>query len=188
MKEILFVNSCIRKESRSYMLASRVLSKLEGHVTEVRLLDEDLKPVDREIMQERMDLAAKGDFSGPIFKYARQFKEADEIVIAAPYWDMAFPSLLKIYLEYICAVGLTFSYDEKEQPYGLCRAKRLIYVTTAGSPIEKNMGFDYVRALAEDFFDIEDVVCFKADSLDLAGADVEGILRKTMAEIDSYAF
>lgn len=104
-------------------------------------------------------------------------------MIAAPYWDLSFPSLLKVYLEQICIVGLTFQYTPEGIPEGLCKARRIIYVTTAGGPIYQNMGYDYVKALADTFFGIPETVCFSAQNLDVIGADVEGILQKAEAEI-----
>ncbi len=55
-------------------------------------------------------LIASRQFDDPYFRYARQFAGADEIVIAAPYWDLSFPSVLKVYLEHICITGITFQY------------------------------------------------------------------------------
>ena len=49
-----------------------------------------------------------------MLRHARQFRDADIVVIAAPYYDLSFPSALKNYLEAICCVGLTFYYDENE--------------------------------------------------------------------------
>ncbi len=31
-----------------------------------------------------------------MFLYAKDFAESDIIVIAAPYWDLSFPSILKV--------------------------------------------------------------------------------------------
>ena len=41
-----------------------------------------------------------------MFRYARQFAEAEEIVIAAPFWDLSFHAKLKIYLGQITISGL----------------------------------------------------------------------------------
>lgn len=80
----------------------------------------------------RNEASQNGDFSNPYFNYAKQFARADEIILAAPYWDLSFPSIVKAYLESICVVGLTFSYSEKGIPVGMCNAKKLYYVTTSG--------------------------------------------------------
>ena len=36
----------------------------------------------------------------------RTIANADKIVIAAPFWDMSFPSLLKVYIENIYTIGI----------------------------------------------------------------------------------
>ena len=135
MKRILFVNACIRPDSRTLLLAQEVLRQLDGEIEEVRVSEENLLPLNRELLEKRNELLAARDFSAPMFAYARQFASADEIVIAAPYWDLSFPSVLRIYLEHITITGITFQYSPEGIPEGLCRAERMIYVTTAGGPI-----------------------------------------------------
>ena len=76
-----------------------------------------------------------GDFSGASFALARTFAAADEVVIAAPYWDMSFPASLKLYVEQLCVNKLTFCYNEKGMPCGLTNVKKAIYFTTAGGYI-----------------------------------------------------
>ena len=105
-------------------------------------------------------------------------------MIAAPYWDFGFPALLKIYLEQITVAGITFCYDGG-RPKGLCRAKKLFYVTTAGGPILWDFGYPYVRSLAENLYGIENVICISAENLDIDGADITGILEKTKQRIDN---
>ena len=132
MKKILFVNACVRPCSRTYLLAQEVLKKLNGQIEEVHLGHEQLSPLDLELLEKRNQIISSKNFSDPLFRYAAQFAAADEIVIAAPYWDLAFPSILRIYLEHVTVVGVTFQYSPDGIPLGLCKAKRIIYVTTAG--------------------------------------------------------
>ena len=105
---ILFVNACVRKESRTLVLAKDILSREDGTVTEVDLTKENLLPLNRESLELRDRLLKAGRRDDPMFRYARQFAEADEIVIAAPFWDLSFPSMLKIYMEQITVTGVTF--------------------------------------------------------------------------------
>ena len=116
---------------------------------------------------------------------AQEFSQADTIVIAAPYWDLSFPSLLKIYFEAVTVCGMTFRY-ENEAPKGLCRAERLFYITTAGGPTISDFGFSYVRELAENFYGIRQTKCFRAEGLDIIGADEEGILKRARDEIKEW--
>ena len=180
MEKILFVNACIRPESRTLQLANHLLSCLEGQVEEVNLETEAIPALNTASLKYRQELLAGENFDDPMLCYARQFKEADTIVIAAPYYDLSFPSSLKNYLESICCVGLTFYYDEQEVAQTLCRAKKLYYVSTGGGILKKQFGFEYVKALVGEFFHILDVQGFFAEKLDLMGSDPEAIMEAAL--------
>lgn len=71
---------------------------------------------------------------------------------------MSFPAMLKQYLEQVNVVGITFIYSEDGVPVGLCRANRLFYVTTAGGYYAPDIyGFGYLKALAQNYYGIQDV-------------------------------
>lgn len=184
MEKILFVNACVRPMSRTMELAKCVLTRLDGEVEELNLEAEQIRPHNWERLQKRDALLASEQFDDPMFRYARQFREADTILIAAPYYDLSFPSSLKNWVESICNVGLTFYYDEHDMPQTLCKGKRLIYVTTAGAEYIPDFGFGYIRRVFSEFFHIEDAVCFHAEKLDLRGSDVDAIMEAAKAEID----
>ena len=181
---ILFINACVRQESRTLRLAKHLLSRMNDTVEEIRLEDLHFPIADEAFLNRRDSLIAAGRFDDPLFEAARQFTAADTIVIAAPYWDLSFPSALKQYFEQINVLGITFAY-QNDAPYGLCKAGKLYYVTTAGGPVYSDeYGFGYVKALSQIFYGIRDVKCFKAENLDVAGADVNGLIRKTIRDID----
>lgn len=183
---ILYINACVRPQSRTKQLADYVLQKIgQKDVKELILEKENIVPLNNETLERRTKLAASGIFTDPIFNLAKDFATAKKIIIAAPYWDLSFPSLLKCYIEHINIIGLTFAYDDAGRPYSLCQADELIYVTTAGGKIFKqDFGFDYIKALAHNFYGIKNVSCIKAENLDLIGADVESILQQAKKEID----
>ena len=181
---ILFVNACVRDKSRTLILASRLLNTLEGDVKEVRLEDMDFPVVDEDFIDHRDSLIRSGKYDDPMFELGRDFAKADTIVIAAPYYDLSFPAMLKQYFEQINVVGLTFAYTEKGTPVGLCKAKDLYYVTTAGGPVISDaFGFGYVKALAETFYGIDHVYQIKAEGLDIVGANVDEILERASTEL-----
>lgn len=173
----LFINCCPRENSRTESLAKKLLGKL-GEYEEVNPEKEGLVPIDNERLNYRTALLEKGDLSDDIFKYAKQFAAADTIVIAAPFWDLSFPSVLKIYIENIYVTGIVSKYDIDGTPKGLCKAKTLYYVTTAGGPYDGRFSFDYLKELAETFFGIEKTVLIKAEMLDIIGNDAEKILAE----------
>jgi len=183
---ILFVNACPRKNSRTQLLAKYLLSKMKGTVHERNLAKTSLFPLTEETIVLRENLVRQGDFDHPLLAPAKEFAAADSIVIAAPFWDLSFPALLKLYIEHINIVGVTFAYHADGKPYGLCKAKKLYYVTTAGGPIINDAyGYGYVQALAQNFYAIADTYCVKAENLDVEGANVESILYHAKHDIDT---
>ncbi len=112
-----------------------------------------------------------------MLRYATQFAEADEIVIAAPFWDLSFPAILKAYVEQIAVSGITFK-SVNGKPLGLCKAKRLTYVTTSGGPVFADFGYEYIKALAKNFFGISITKAYRATSLDVNMIAPEDVLTK----------
>ena len=186
MEKILFINACIRPESRTLILAKHLLSKLHGQVEEVNLEREAIPALNGERLKHRLEILSAGKFEDSMLRYARQFKEADTIVIAAPYYDLSFPSALKNYLEAVDCVGLTFYYDEKEEAQTLIKAKKLYYVSTGGGKMRKSHGFDYFIAVMEEFYHIPHIKGFFAEKLDLKDSDPAAIMADTLEKIDKY--
>lgn len=181
---ILFINVCVRKESRTKRLAECLLKKLNDEIKEVTLEKEGISPLDNKTLELRTKLAESKNYNNPIFDYAKDFAKADTIVIASPFWDLSFPASLKCYIEAINIPGLTFEYSPDGIPYGLCKAKKLYYVTTSGGKIfNEEYGFGYIKSLCNNFYGIKDVSFIKAENLDVVGSDVESILKDAEEEI-----
>ena len=174
---ILFINACVRNGSRTRVLANDILSKMQGDITEIDLSKEDILPLNRVSLEERERLLKLGKMDSPMFDYAKQFAQADEIVIATPFWDLSFPAILKIYMEQITVAGITFTY-KNGRPTGLCKAKRLTYVTTAGGKIFCDFGYAYIKALANNFYGIQDTVAYRAANLDVQGISADELLQR----------
>ena len=182
---ILYINACVRKDSRTNELAKYALGQLEGNFEEINLDFEKITPLYKEQLKLRDDLIKEKNHNHPMFKYAKQFANADFILISAPYWDLSFPAILKTYIENINVNGITFSYSEKGYPVSLCKSKKLIYITTAGGPIiSDEFGFGYIKSLAENFYGIKEINYIKAEGLDIFGANIQEILEKAKKEID----
>ena len=179
---ILYINACVRNESRTDRLARELLGKL-GDYTELKLLDENLNPLDKDFLEYRSELIAKEQFDNDMFKYARQFATADIIVISAPFWDMSFPAILKTYIENIYITDLVSKYGEDGRPVGLCKASKLYYVTTAGGPYVGTYSYDYIKDLAIGAFGIKETELIYAEMLDIVGNDPEKILSEVIKKL-----
>ena len=173
MKQLLYVDCCIRADaSRTKQLADAFLHHLkeDWQVTHLELLKLGIGHFDTASLSERDALLAAGDLSHPRFDLARQFAAADAILIAAPFWDLSFPALLKVYIENVSVDGITFHSDE-EGLKGLCRAENMFYLTTRGGFYEGSdmeMGSRYMEALSR-FFGIGRYDCVAADGMDVKG-------------------
>ncbi len=190
MKTILIVDCCIRKDaSRTRKILHAFLSGLSGYAVEtVDLCAMPLRPLCGSFFEERQLLLQKRALSHPRFQLAHQFAKADRIVMAAPFYDLSFPALLKIYIENISVDGITFQTDTHGLS-GLCQAKELIFITTRGGIYhdhEDEQATPYLKALCR-FFNIPQFCMFDADGMDIIGYDHESALHKASCQAFAYA-
>ena len=185
--KLLFVNACPRlEESRTLLLTRAFLDELTARrqdiaVTEHCLPRMGLKPIDRDGLALREPLCDARAWDHPFLRPAVEFQQADAVVIAAPDWDLAFPSMLKVWVENVYVRNLTFRY-ERDKCIGLCRGREAVYITTAGSPIGTNdWGAGYMRAVLASL-GIGSFMSVKAEGIDLEGCDVDTVLRKAEEE------
>ena len=195
MEDLLFINACVRgQKSRTLQLARRFLGAWqhahpEAVITERDLCRDRLSPQYPEVLEERDALWSAGKLDDPLFQPARQFAAASRIVIAAPFWDLSFPAILKIYLERISVTDITFGYSDQGAMLGLCRAEKLLLITTrggyyAGSPLE--MGARQLEALCA-MYGIPSFQCLTAQGLDDIRNDKEAILAQAMDQAEKLA-
>ena len=151
MKKLTFINACIREvESRTLRLASPLIEELSKRyeISEIKLSHSELKPVTLSLYRER----GENGLSDEDLKNGRLVAEADRIVIAAPFWDMGIPSILKTFIEHISAPDLTFCNNPDGSTRGNCKAEKLLYITTRGMDIETGspleQGSSYLKALS----------------------------------------
>ena len=85
---ILYVNACVRAESRTNKLAHRLISRSMDNVKEIKLSEKKLPEVDADFISWRNEKCEQGVYTDPVFDLARDFATADTIVIAAPYRDL----------------------------------------------------------------------------------------------------
>ena len=111
---------------------------------------------------------------------------ADGIVVAAPFWDLSVPAVLKVYIENISADGITFG-SGPEGLYGLCRGEWMLFLTTRGGIWEGSdmeQGSPYMESLCK-FFGIDRYACVSADGIDIVGLDHEKIMAKAMEDVET---
>ena len=172
----LYIDACLRPESRTRRLAEVVLAHIQDDIERVVLSDEMIPYLTEEGLSHRFS----ADLDSPCYDIARQFAAADTLIIAAPYYDLSFPAILRAYIEQIQVGGISFVYGEDDLPHSLAKVKRLIYVSTAGGHvIGEHLGYRYLCEVMRYFYGVTDSTLFCAEGLDLKGADAEKILLNT---------
>ena len=189
MKKLLFVNACSkpRELSRTWELCDTYISSFlqnnpEYQLEEIRLFDKGIQNYSMEEIQRRDALVAARKFDDPMFDLAHQFAAADAIVVGAPYWDLSFPAILKVYVEAVCVNGITFHYTANGAE-GLSSFSSMVYLTTSGGNNQnKKYGADYMEAVAH-FLGKGIFKEAAAYGLDIIGNDVEAILSAAKEEV-----
>lgn len=197
MAKVLFIDGCARgwEVSRTYAVAEKFMRRYsethpEDEIQELHLAEEHLSYLTGPSLDKRNKLLEKGAQTSEAFGLARQFAQADKIFLSAPFWDMSFPALVKVYIEVISVNGITFGYDQEGRTQGLCRAEKLFYLTTSGDEIDltsdKGSVLSYLRSLC-DMYGIGLLEHLWLQGLDLKEADVEKILTEGCARAEELA-
>lgn len=188
MKKLLYIDSCVMREtSRTKRIADALVEYLlsTGEYVLEHLVLEDLGllPLTSKTLAHRNELRYAEQYDDAMFDLAHQFAEADEIVIAAPFWEGAYPALLKVYFEHISVVGIVNRYTD-HGPVGMCRASKLHYVTTRGgfATDEQDLGWQNVKGLAK-VYGIGAADCISVNATDVPTTDVDAAVAAAIAGI-----
>ena len=150
MKKLLYIDACIRdEESRTKRIATPIVEALKEkyEVQTLVINDLELSIVQKDLITKRMS----GDIDPQVMSWAESVRDADRIVIAAPFWDMSIPAALKNFLELCSIFDVTFKSNNKTC-YGNCKAEKMLYITTRGMDIDTgdvlDQGTSYLKALS----------------------------------------
>ena len=165
---VLVIDACIREEeSRTRKLYLDYLKDNNLDYEVLYLTKLNIKPLDKEMIKKRDSLIYNNKLDDEMFDLAWQFNKADKIIVAAPYYDMSFPALLKIYFENISVLNINFTYSDKGELIGLAKAKELVYISTIGGYLNgPHLGYEYVKALA-DMYGIKNTKNIYKEGLDI---------------------
>lgn len=150
MKKLLYVDACLREGSNTKKIADAIFDELSNkyEMETVRLSDSSFPIVNNDILNDR----ANGIVPEEYVEMAKKLAAADRLVIAAPFWDMSFPSALKVFFENMSLFNVTFASNEKEC-FGLCKAEKVLYITTRGMNISTGDDLEqatpYIKALSK---------------------------------------
>ena len=183
MKKLIYIDACMRAGSRTKRIARPIITELRKKyaVETVDLTRNEYPVVDNYTLEDRNQGIVPSEHSS----LAKRIAAADRIVIAAPFWDMSFPSTLKVFFENMSLFGITFDTNEKEC-YGLCKAEKVMYITTrgmniaTGDPLEQ--ATPYIKALSH-LWGLGELTVISAQNLDYSTPEeVEQMIDKAVAE------
>lgn len=149
MKKLVFIDACVRQsDSRTLRIAEPIVAALSKRYEIIRydLPDMDIVPLNPRLFSER----GAGEIPQWAMDAAKAIADADRIVIAAPFWDMSFPAVLKCFFEQTSLFDVTFT-DTGKTCQGLCKAPKVLYITTRGMDIStgdpREQATPYLKAL-----------------------------------------
>ena len=167
MKNLVFIDACVRQsDSRTLRIAEPIVSALSTRykVTRYDLPDMDIVPLNPALFDER----GVGEIPGWAMEAAQSIAAADCIVIAAPFWDMSFPAVLKCFFEQTSLFDVTFT-DTGKTCQGLCKAPKLLYITTRGMDIPtgdlREQATPYLKALGT-LWNLGEITTIAAQNMD----------------------
>lgn len=198
MSKLLYIKTNVKPEgaSRTLQISDKFIeaykeSHPEDEVITLDLDKENINFLSQEDISVLFGTKTEDSKNHPILKYAYQFVEADKYVIAAPFWNLSIPAILKAYIDYISISGITFKYTENG-PIGTCQGKKAVHIVgrggaySEGSFADYEMGDRYLRTIL-GFFGITNFTTIAAEGLDVVGADLEGILNDSLSKAQEIA-
>ena len=167
MKKLVVIDACIRgEESRTRRIAEPIIETLSQRYEIIRydLTKMDIAPLTPATYAER----AAGNVPAWALEAAKTVAEADRIVVVAPFWDMSFPAVVKVFFEHLSLFDVTFT-DNGRTCVGLCKCEKVMYITTRGMNIptgdSREQGTSYLQALSR-LWDLGTVLTVAAWNMD----------------------
>lgn len=165
-----------------------MIEKLDLYNDDIPLLDDDLFSA-REKMETGGELTPiEREKINKAEQLLNQFVEADKVIIAAPFWNLGYPPLLKAYIDMICIKDKTFKYTE-EGPVGLIPDKSLLLIESRGGYFSEGPAAElehsqkYLKSVMK-FIGIENISTVIAEGLDVDEEHRNISLKKAKSELD----
>ena len=174
MDRLIFIDCTMRAESRTRKIAIPLVEELGKRydIETIRLDGAGFPAVGSKILHDRDNGIVPEEYA----EMSRRIAAADRLVIAAPFWDMSFPSALKVFFENMSLFHITFDSDNTHC-YGLCKCSKVLYITTRGMDIhtgdELEQATPYIKALSR-LWGLGELYVVSAENLDYSSpAEIE---------------
>lgn len=193
MNKVLYIKANIKPEgqSRTFKLADSFIEEYkkvnpQDEVTVLDLYKENIDFLRPEDLGDLFGPKTEESKNHPILKYAYQLAEADKVILAAPFWNLGMPAIVKAYFDYVSIGGVTFGYTA-HGPVGLVKADKAIIISGRGGiystpPMDNfEMGERYAKTILS-FLGVKDVLSLAAEGLDVQELDTEKIMNDAIEE------
>lgn len=145
MKKLLYIKANPKKDEDShsaqlanFFLDAYLQSNPSHQIDILDLYNEDIPFLDVDIFSVWGKFTSQEDLTqSELTKVKRmdelteQFLNVDKIIVAAPFWNLGYPPILKAYIDTICIADKTFKYTENG-PVGLVPNKPFLIIETRG--------------------------------------------------------
>lgn len=178
MKNILFINGCVRNDnSRTLKIANSYIENLKNKET-FHLIERNLSNEDINFLSNKSFDSKTGEISSSNVFFAKEFADADEIILAAPFWEFLFPAIVSCYFEMVSIPGITFKYTENGSA-GLCKAKSFTYIYTSGDYLSEDDKIceKYISRLSK-LYGISEFSTISAEGLDIDTNCADSIINE----------
>lgn len=185
MKTILFVNGCLRAQhSRTLKIAHTYLKKMQER-EEIQLIERNLASEQISCLSGNSFNTQTGEEKNHDVTLAKELADADEIIVAAPFWEFLFPAAVSCYFEMVAVPSITFQYGEAGSK-GLCKAKSMTYIYTSGDHLseEDKIGELYLKRMAK-LFGIPHFSTISVEGLDAAPEKADTLVEDICQKITS---
>lgn len=170
--KLIYINACMHEDSRTLRIATPIMEKLaqKYEIETIRLDKTDYRPVDKDVLRQRSK-----EYYVPeeYVLLAKKIAQADRIAIAAPFWDMSYPSILKVFFENVSLFNITFTCTDR-QCVGLCKCEKVLYITTRGMDISTGDPLEqatpYIKALSH-LWGLGELSVISAQNMDYSSAE-----------------
>lgn len=184
MKKLVVINACVRKaDSRTLRIAEPIIEALAKRysVTRYNLPEMEIVPLTPGLYGQR----AEGVVPEWAKEAAQAIADTDRILIAAPFWDMSFPAVLKCFFEQTSLFDITFT-DNGKSCVGLCRSPRVLYITTRGMDIQTGDQLEqatpYIKAIG-NLWNLGELTTISACNMDYSSpAEIEEKIKACIEE------
>lgn len=145
-------------------IAAHIIKKLLERYVTTHLGELPMEPISSATYRDR----SEGRIPNSAVECASTISAADRILIAASFWDMSFPAVLKTFFEHTSLFDITFT-DNGHSCEGLCRCEHMLYITTRGMDIpdgdSREQATPYLRAISA-LWGLEDLTILSARYMD----------------------